>query len=67
MSAMVVVGGRREDRACEENGGYRFLGMVEDAPAVEEWVADIAHDGREREREGDGGGRRLRWAGNMVN
>jgi len=33
-----MVGGkeRREGRACGENEGYRFLGMVEDAPAVEE-------------------------------
>ena len=36
---------------CEENGGYRFFELLEDATAVEEgWVADIAHERIERER-----------------
>ena len=43
--------GEGGDWTCEESGCYRFLGMEEDATTVEEkWVADIAHDGRGRER-----------------
>jgi hypothetical protein len=49
MSARVE--GRRGGIECEGNEVYRFFGLLEEARAVEGgWVADIAHEGLERER-----------------